>query len=141
MGKKPRVILAFDFGLKNIGIAIGQEVTGSAETFYSLKAKNGKPNIDELDKIIYEWKPSLLLVGDPLNMDDSVSNMKLEAEKFSTFIKNRYGIPIVLVDERLTTREALDRIKSKREYLHKSYLDKHSVSAQIIFESWFREQN
>ncbi len=141
MGKKPRVILAFDFGLKNIGIAIGQEVTGSAETFYSLKAKNGKPNIDELDKIIYEWKPSILLLGDPLNMDGSVSDIKLETEKFSTFIKNRYGIPTVPVDERLTTREALERIKSKREYLHKSNLDKHSVSAQIIFESWLREQN
>ena len=89
MGKKPRVILAFDFGLKNIGIAIGQEVTGSAETFYSLKAKNGQPNINELDKIINEWKPSILLVGDPLNMDGSVSDMKVETDKFSALIKKR----------------------------------------------------
>ena len=141
MGKKPRVVLAFDFGLKNIGIAIGQEVTGSSETFYSLKAQNGRPNINELDKIINEWKPNILLVGDPINMDGSVSNMKVETDKFSKFIKKRYSIPVVLVDERLTTREAIERINSKREYLDKRYLDKHSISAQIILESWLREQN
>ena len=141
MGKKPRVILAFDFGLKNIGIAIGQEITDSAETFYSLKAKNGQPNINELDKIINEWKPSIILVGDPLNMDGSVSDMKVKTDQFSSFINKRYSIPIVLVDERLTTREALERINSKNKYLDKSYLDKHTVSAQIIFESWLRGQN
>ena len=141
MGKKPRVVLAFDFGLKNIGIAIGQEVTGSSETFYSLKAQNGRPNINELDKIINEWNPSIILVGDPLNMDGSVSDMKVKTDQFSSFINKRYSIPIVLVDERLTTREALDRINSKMEYLDKSYKDKHSISAQIIFESWLRGQN
>ena len=86
MGKKPRVVLAFDFGFKNIGIAIGLEVTGSSETFYSLKAQNGRPNINELDKIINEWKPNILLVGDPINMDGSVSSMKVETDKFSKFI-------------------------------------------------------
>ena len=58
--------MAFDFGLKNIGIAIGQEITRTASTFYSLKATEGKPKWAELDRIIIDWKPGLFVVGDPL---------------------------------------------------------------------------
>ncbi|HJM59593.1 MAG TPA: Holliday junction resolvase RuvX, partial [SAR86 cluster bacterium] len=69
MVNSPRVVIAFDFGLRNIGVAIGQEVTKSASTFYVIKAKEGEPDWKELDIIIEEWNPNLLVVGDPLNMD------------------------------------------------------------------------
>ena len=58
--------MAFDFGIKNIGIAIGQEITKTASTFYSITAIDGQPNWSELDKIINEWQPHLFVVGDPL---------------------------------------------------------------------------
>ena len=79
----PRVVMAFDFGLKHIGIAIGQEITRTASTFYSIKAFEGQPNWLELDEIIYEWKPSLFVVGDPFNMDGSRSQIQDLADRFS----------------------------------------------------------
>ena len=73
MRDSPRIIMAFDFGLRNIGLAIGQEVTRTAHTFYSIKADDGQPRWLDLDTIVKDWKPNLFVVGDPLNMDGSVS--------------------------------------------------------------------
>ena len=63
MKAHPRVILAFDFGLKYIGLAIGQEITNTSHTFFSLKANSGLPNWDELDVIVKDWKPELFFWG------------------------------------------------------------------------------
>ena len=141
MKNKLRVIMAFDFGLKNIGIAIGQEITFTSQTFYSVSANNGEPILDELDKVVTNWKPDLFLVGNPLNMDGTISKIKTKSDKFSNFIEERYNIPVELVDERLSTREALDRISSKNKYLINNSDNRHSVAAQVILEHWFREQN
>ena len=65
---EPRIVMAFDFGIKHIGIAIGQEITKTASTFYSIKALEGQPDWNELDDIIHEWKPDLIVVGDPIWM-------------------------------------------------------------------------
>ena len=72
----PRVIMAFDFGTKNIGIAIGQEITKTASTFYSIRANDGLPDWVELDMIVKEWNPNLFIVGDPLNMDGTRSKIQ-----------------------------------------------------------------
>ena len=71
MNLDTKVILAFDFGLKHIGVAIGQEITNTAQTFFSLEAKDGEPNWNQLDPLVKEWNPKLLIVGNPLNMDGS----------------------------------------------------------------------
>ncbi len=137
MVDSPRVVIAFDFGLRNIGVAIGQEVTKSASTFYVIKAKEGEPDWKELDIIIEEWNPNLLVVGDPLNMDGTGSNIKKRSDKFAASLKNRYGIDLHLMDERLTTKEAAERIKSPSTGL-KEATNMHSISAQIILEDGFR---
>ena len=129
--------MAFDFGLKNIGIAIGQEITRTASTFYSLKANEGKPRWAELDEIVDDWKPSLFVVGDPLNMDGTRSKIQDLSDRFSDSLNKRYDIEIEKLDERLTSREAKERL----EYLPigtKDSSNKHSISAQIILEDWFR---
>lgn len=136
-----RVIFAFDFGLKHIGLAIGQEVTKSANTFYSISAREGKPDFAKLDLLVEEWKPKLFVVGNPLNMDGTDSEIKKKNDKFSSLIKTRYNIPVECADERLTTKEAMARIGEDKSHLKASKMDKHSVSAQIILESWFREKN
>ena len=141
MKSKPRVIMAFDFGLKHIGLAIGQEITNTAHTFYSLNVKPDKPDWSELDSIVKEWKPELFIVGNPLNMDGSDSKIKEKSDKFSKFIKKRYCIPFELIDERLTTKEAIDRKRSEDGYIVNKLVDTHGIAAQIILESWFREKN
>ena len=115
----PRVVMAFDFGVKNIGIAIGQEITRTASTFYSITAVDGQPNWIELDKIISEWQPHLFVVGDPLNMDGSVSRIKTRTDSFASKISSRYGVPFELMDERLSTKEATERLKMKGNMLLK----------------------
>jgi len=139
MNLSSKVIIAFDFGLKHIGVAIGQEITSTAQTFRSLQANNGEPDWNILDILIKEWKPKLFVVGNPLNMDGSDSEMKKKSDKFSHLINKRYNIPVELMDERLTTREAKDRLRSAKENSISVSADTHQISAQIILESWFSE--
>ena len=129
--------MAFDFGLRNIGIAIGQNITKSASTFYAIKAKEGEPDWMKLDSIVKEWEPSLFIVGDPINMDGTKSEFQKRILKFSNDLKKRYAINIYKMDERLTTKEAKERIKDESNGLQES-ANKHSISAQIILEDWFR---
>ena len=134
-----RVIMAFDFGTKNIGIAIGQEITKTASTFYSIRANDGLPDWEELDMIIKEWNPNLFVVGDPLNMDGTRSKIQDSSDKFSTALNKRYDISIEKTDERLSSREAKERLENIQMGI-KDSRNKHSISAQIILEDWFRSQ-
>ena len=135
----PRVVMAFDFGLKHIGIAIGQEITRTASTFYSIEAFEGQPNWLELDEIIYEWKPNLFVVGDPFNMDGSRSQIQDFSDRFSKSLNKRYDINIEKTDERLTSREAKERIENTSIGTRDSS-NKHSISAQVILEDWFNSK-
>ena len=138
MKRGSQIVMAFDFGTKNIGIAIGQEITNSSQTFYTVKANEGEPEWTQLDKVVFDWNPKLFIVGDPLNFDGSESDMKEKSDKFSNQIQKKYKIPVKLVDERLTTKEAKERIKEEVSMSFRSSADIHQVSAQIILESWFR---
>ena len=139
MNLDTKVILAFDFGLKHIGVAIGQEITNTAQTFFSLDAKNGEPDWSQLDPLVKEWNPKLMVVGNPLNMDGSDSEIKKDSDKFSDLINKRYNVPVELMDERLTTREARARLKSEEGSFISSGKDTHQIAAQIILENWFSE--
>ncbi|URQ68018.1 Holliday junction resolvase RuvX [SAR86 cluster bacterium] len=134
-----RVIMAFDFGTKNIGIAIGQEITKTASTFYSIQANDGLPDWVELDMIVKEWNPNLFVVGDPINMDGTRSKIQDSSDKFSTALSKRYDISIEKTDERLSSREAKARLENIQMGI-KDSRNKHSISAQIILEDWFRSK-
>ena len=131
--------MAFDFGTKNIGIAIGQEITKTASTFYSINANDGQPDWVELDMIVKEWNPNLFVVGDPLNMDGTRSKIQDSSDKFSTALNKRYDIGIEKTDERLSSREAKERLENIQMGI-KDSRNKHSISAQIILEDWFRSK-
>ena len=135
----PKVIMAFDFGMRNIGIAIGQEITKTASTFYSIRAEDGLPDWAELDKIIEEWKPDIFVVGDPLNMDGTRSNIQESTDRFSIYINKRYDIKVEKTDERLSSREAKERLEAVPIGVRDSS-NKHSISAQVILEDWFRSK-
>ena len=131
--------MAFDFGTKNIGIAIGQEITKTASTFYSIHANDGIPDWAELDMIVKEWNPNLFVVGDPLNMDGTRSKIQDSSDKFSTALNKRYDIGLEKTDERLSSREAKERLENIQMGI-KDSRNKHSISAQIILEDWFRSK-
>lgn len=135
-----RTVIAFDFGTKNIGIAIGQELTGYARALASMKSKVDSPNWEKIGKALQEWEPELVVVGLPLNMDGSEQTITNLARKFSFNLHARFGIPTILHDERLSTIEARSSLFHYGGYsaLNKDSID--AASAVIILESWFRSQ-
>lgn len=131
-----RTVLAFDFGTKSIGVAVGQEITGTASPLKSLKARDGIPNWDELAAVFEEWQPHLVVVGMPLNMDGTEQEMTLRARKFANRLHHRYRVPVETSDERLSTADAKAVLFELGGYkkLSKDKID--SVSACVIFASW-----
>ncbi|MFX4227675.1 MAG: Holliday junction resolvase RuvX [Porticoccaceae bacterium] len=99
-------LLAFDFGLSQIGLATGNTRTDMASELTVVSAKNGKPNWDEIQEIVREWQPGLCLVGLPINMDGTESELSRHARKFARQIEGRFGLKTVMVDERLSSFEA-----------------------------------
>lgn len=135
-----RTLLAFDFGTKSIGVAIGQEITGTARALTSFKAQEGIPDWQKVEKLLSEWQPDLVVVGLPLNMDGTEQPLTARARKFANRLHGRFGIAIELHDERLSTVEARADLFERGGF---KALDKGSVdaaSAVIILESWFEAQ-
>lgn len=124
----PTTVLAFDFGLSRIGVAFGQSVTGTASPVDTLVARRGEPRWAEVDALIRHWRPTSLVVGLPLNMDSTMSEMAENARAFAGELARRYALPVHLVDERLTSFEARG-IAAEVE-------DRHAVAACLIAETW-----
>lgn len=100
------IIMGFDFGTTKIGVAVGQSVTRTATALTTIRARDGKPDWSVLDQLVREWQPAAFVVGLPLNMDDSASEMSAAAEKFARRLHGRYQVEASMMDERLSTFEA-----------------------------------
>ena len=135
-----RTFLGFDFGMRNIGVAVGQELTRTANPLTVIKAREGIPNWDHIKTLLDQWAPQLLVVGLPLNMDGSEQEMTAAARRFGNRLNGRFHIPIDWQDERLTTFEALDQlgIRSKMQSNRREDVDR--ISAQLILQSWLNNQ-
>lgn len=134
-----RTIIGFDFGKKYIGVAVGQEMTGSASPLGSIKANDGIPHWDSLANYLTEWQPDLVVVGLPLNMDGSEQQLTKDARKFGNRISGRFGLKVEFQDERLTTADAKEQLFSRGGYknLKKDNID--AESARLIIESFFEQ--
>lgn len=132
-------LIGFDFGLKHIGVAVGQTLTRTATPLTSLKAKDGIPKWPEIQKLLQNWAPQLIVVGIPLNMDGSEQLLTFCAKGFVKRLKTHTDIPIQLVDERLSSFEAKDRILKGKTYDRqnkKLLADINAMSAAILVEEW-----
>jgi putative Holliday junction resolvase len=136
--KGQRTLLGFDFGTKRIGIAIGQEVTGTVNPLTTVTAIKQKPDWESISKIITEWQPDLLVVGLPLHMDGTEQEMTQAARRFSNQLNGRYQIPIALMDERLSSNEAESILNEQSGFHDKAQID--MMSAQLILQSWMSQQ-
>lgn len=132
-------IIAFDFGTKSIGCAVGQSVTGTAQSLPAFKAQDGIPNWADVEKCLKEWQPDMVVVGLPLNMDGTEQELTRRARKFGNRLNGRFGVKVVWQDERLTTTQARSEIFERGGYraLKKGKVD--GISACLILESWFEE--
>lgn len=132
-----RTLLGFDFGKKSIGCAIGQEITGTASPLPALRAKDGIPSWQDLEKILKEWQPQLVVVGLPLNMDGSEQQLTKDARKFGNRIHGRFGVQVAFQDERLTTADAKEQLFAAGGYRNLTKGNVDSQSAVLIVESYF----
>lgn len=132
----PKIILGFDYGLRQIGVAVGQGFTKQARELCVLKAQDGIPNWQQIERLLKEWQPDAVVVGLPLNMDGSSSEMSKRAEKFARRLHGRFQATVYTQDERLTSYEAKEQYHAqgyKADY-HKNPVD--ALAAALIIESW-----
>ena len=128
-------ILAFDFGTQHIGVAVGQSVTKTSSPLIILNvAREGKEIWKTISSLIDEWKPDQLLVGKPLNMDGTPSEMMKKVDPFFNKLQKISNIPCELVDERLTSFEAKQLIETQSK---DDRVD--DLAAKIFLDNWIEQ--
>ncbi|HLV77896.1 MAG TPA: Holliday junction resolvase RuvX [Marinobacter sp.] len=135
-----RRILAFDFGTRRIGVAAGQEMLGTGQPLTMIPARDGIPDWSAIEALLAEWQPDIVLVGLPLNMDDTENDMCARARKFGKRLHGRFHVTVDMVDERLTSFEAKGEVMAaggSRDYGRHGVDDRAAV---LILETWCREQ-
>ncbi len=130
-------LLAFDFGEKRIGVAVGETLLKLAHPVTTIEAETNDAKFAQIALIIQEWRPSLLVVGLPTHMDGTEHTLTHLAKKFAQRLEGRFNLPVTMIDERLTSAEAAQNlhamgIKSAKQ---KSLLD--AVAAQSILQSYY----
>ncbi|MBW4934842.1 Holliday junction resolvase RuvX [Marinobacter sp. F4206] len=136
-----RRVLAFDYGTRRIGVASGQEMLGTGQPVAMIPARDGIPDWSQLEALLQEWRPDLVVVGLPLNMDDSENEMCARARKFGNRLHGRYHVPVEMVDERLTSFEAKGEVMAaggSRDFGRHGVDDRAAV---LILETWFGLQD
>ena len=124
-----RTVLTFDFGLKRIGVAVGEPELGTAHPLPVAR------DFSQVEKLVQEWKPTHLVVGLPTSVQGEAHAMTRRAEDFARRLEKRFKLPVARVDERYTSVEAESRLKG----IKKKAVD--SVAAQLILEQYFGEMS
>ena len=130
-------VLGFDFGLKRIGVASGEHMLGIAHPLTTLNAESNDDRFNLIANLIKEWKPSTLVVGLPLSLDGEEHEVTMLCKKFARRMDGRFNLPIIMIDERLSSAEASQAlsesgIKGRKQ---KPMLDQ--IAAQVILQSYF----
>jgi len=131
--------MALDFGLSQIGVAVGNCLLGTTRPLPVIRARDGRPEWPALEALIAQWRPDLVIVGEPLNMDGSRGPMSARVAKFARQVRGRLGLDVTLVDERLSSFEAktISRDQGHRGDYRKQPVD--SLAAELILRSWLAE--
>jgi putative holliday junction resolvase len=140
-----RLVMAFDFGKRRIGVACGDTVSASATPLCAVLAGPGGQQWDAISALVRDWQPALAVVGLPYNADGTESEQATAARAFATELASRYGLRVELVDERYSSLEAQARLKDARETgLRKRRVAKADIDAGaacIILERWITENS
>jgi putative Holliday junction resolvase len=135
----PKIILAFDYGTRRIGIASGDTLTRTARALTTLQTSPDIPWLG-IDRLVEEYRPAQFVVGVPYNMDDSPTLLTEASRAFANELQSRYALPVALVDERLSSREASEQIRDARSRGLKrkraTRADVDMVAAKVLLEQW-----
>jgi len=139
-----RTVLAFDFGLQRIGVAVGEAAIASAHPLEPIRAASGPGRLAAVGRLVKQWNPSQLVVGRPLGEDGAAHEMTRRAERFARALEARFRLPVALVDERYSSAEAESRMRaaygSRRaaQLARGKRLDSHA--ALVVLEQYFAER-
>jgi putative Holliday junction resolvase len=139
-----RTVLAFDFGLQRIGVAVGEPEPGTAHPLAPILARSASARAATIARLVKEWRPALLVVGRPLGEEGGASEMTRRAERFARQLAGRFGLRVELVDERYSSAAAESRVRAAAGALRASRLARaralDSYAAQLILEQYFDER-
>lgn len=124
--------------MKHIGVAVGQKITRTSTPLTTLKAIDGIPNWDEIKALIEKWQPTALIVGLPLNMDDSPQPMTFASKRFMNRLQAKYALQVYSVDERLTSWEAKKHMMEEKSR-QKLKINEHAIAAALLLQQWLNE--
>jgi len=130
-------VLAFDFGERRIGVAVGEHLIQSANPLTTIDDESNDVRFANIQALIQEWQPSLLVVGMPLSLDGTETEMTQLCKKFARRLNGRFNLPVALIDERYSSAEASQMLNESgiRGRAQKEMLDQ--VAAQTILRSYF----
>lgn len=130
-------VMAFDFGEKRIGVATGETMLKTAHALTTIDAEQNEVKFKQIGLLIAEWQPSLLVIGLPTHMDGEAHTMTQLAKKFAQRLEGRFNLPVVMVDERLSSAEAAQSLNAAgiKGIKQKAMID--AVAAQSILQSYF----
>ena len=143
-GIAARTVLAFDFGLQRIGVAVGEAELGTVHPLPGVAARTEPGRLTAIERLVREWQPSLLVVGRPLGEDGAAHEMTRRAERFARQLNGRFGLPVEMVDERYSSAEVESRMREAygrrkaADLARGKTLDSHA--AQIILEQFFGDK-
>lgn len=136
----PETIVAFDFGLRRIGVAVGQTITGSASPLGIVNNGDDGPDFERIDALVAEWRPQTLVVGLPLRLDGNPGELEPTIQAFVAALA-RFGLPIERVDERHSSQEAERTLISARQSGTRGRIKKADIDAAaavMIAERYLR---
>jgi len=139
VGIQPTTVLAFDFGLKRIGVASGDLTTRQAHALTTITAANDTARFAAIENLVREWMPALLVVGLPLRLSGAENEMSARCRRFANQLHGRLGLPVKLADERLSSTAAEQVLQEAGQHWQKRKLLLDAVAAQIILQSYLDE--
>lgn len=131
-----RTVMAFDFGTKRIGVAVGETASHLAHPLTTVFAGTNDARFDAVARLIDEWKPSLLLVGLPVHMDGTEHEMTALARRFARRLEGRFALPVEMIDERLSTSDATSRLHDAGVEARRQRPVRDQVAAQGMLQAW-----
>lgn len=130
--------MAFDFGEKRIGVAVGETLLGEARALATVAESANDRRFAAIGKLIAEWHPARLVVGLPRHIDDAEHEFSARCERFGRQLENRYRLPVEFADERYTSAIAETRLEGDKRKL-KARLD--AEAAAVILQAWFDQRH
>ena len=137
---KPITVLAFDYGTRRIGLAVGNSITGRGEPLSPIGADQDDARFMQIAARITEWAPDQLVVGLPCHPDGAEHAMTAKARRFGNQLHGRFGLPVAWVDERYTSAVLENDPEFQKSQASKQDGGLDSASARLILEQYFLER-